>query len=74
MRFPKILPRAISPRKVPRLPYELQQDIFELTAQASPQCAPKLALVSSQVQYWWVPFKFPEIFREVQADSLRLIF
>ncbi|CAK5265907.1 unnamed protein product [Mycena citricolor] len=34
------------------LPYELKQDIFELTAYAHPDVAPRLALVSHQVQQW----------------------
>ncbi|KAJ7467055.1 hypothetical protein FB451DRAFT_1178298 [Mycena latifolia] len=34
------------------LPYELEREIFELTARAHPKCAPQLALVSSYVQTW----------------------
>ncbi|KAJ6567830.1 hypothetical protein B0H10DRAFT_2219346 [Mycena sp. CBHHK59/15] len=34
------------------LPYELEREIFELTARAYPKCAPQLALVASRVQAW----------------------
>ncbi|KAJ7141098.1 hypothetical protein C8R44DRAFT_762717 [Mycena epipterygia] len=36
----------------PELPYELEREIFELTARAHPKCAPQLALVASHVQIW----------------------
>ena len=39
----------------PFLLYELQQEIFEFTAQAYPECAPRLALVSSHIQSWYTP-------------------
>jgi len=53
-------PLSIHPRKTPLfmtpfLPYELQQEIFELAAQAYPECAPRLALVSSHTQSWYTP-------------------
>ncbi|KAJ6493814.1 hypothetical protein DFH09DRAFT_1450922 [Mycena vulgaris] len=34
------------------LPYELEREIFELTARAHPKSAPQLALVASHVQAW----------------------
>jgi len=34
------------------LPYELEREVFELTARAHPKCAPQLALVASYVQTW----------------------
>ncbi|KAJ7502512.1 hypothetical protein B0H11DRAFT_1988849 [Mycena galericulata] len=34
------------------LPYELEREIFELTAYAHPKCAPQLALVARYVQTW----------------------
>ncbi|KAJ7122032.1 hypothetical protein C8R43DRAFT_899931 [Mycena crocata] len=37
---------------IPELPYELEREIFELTARAHPKCAPQLALVASHVQRW----------------------
>ncbi|KAJ7090893.1 hypothetical protein B0H15DRAFT_930351 [Mycena belliarum] len=37
---------------IPELPYELEREIFELTARAHPKCAPQLALVASHVQTW----------------------
>ncbi|KAF5346772.1 hypothetical protein D9756_010432 [Leucocoprinus leucothites] len=46
----------------PYLPYELQQEIFELAAQAHPDCAPRLATVSSQVQFWYEPYLPRDIF------------
>ncbi|KAJ7162239.1 hypothetical protein C8R46DRAFT_1000208 [Mycena filopes] len=43
-----MLPR----RGYPGLPYELERDIFELTARAHPKCAPRFTLVASYVQRW----------------------
>ncbi|KAJ6594575.1 hypothetical protein B0H19DRAFT_916323 [Mycena capillaripes] len=37
---------------IPDLPYELEREIFELTANAHPRCAPQLALVARHVQLW----------------------
>ncbi|KAJ7019223.1 hypothetical protein C8F04DRAFT_1148507 [Mycena alexandri] len=39
-------------RGYPGLPYELERDIFELTARAHPNCAPGLTLVAGYVQIW----------------------
>lgn len=36
------------------LPYELEREIFELTARAFPGVGPKLCLVSRYVQAWYV--------------------
>ncbi|KAF7357923.1 hypothetical protein MVEN_00838700 [Mycena venus] len=43
-----------TPRKkcIADLPYELEREIFELTARAHPEYAPQLALVAGYVQTW----------------------
>ncbi|KAJ7678709.1 hypothetical protein B0H17DRAFT_1078132 [Mycena rosella] len=46
---------SVSPspkRRIMELPYELEREIFELTARAHPKYAPQLALVAGYVQTW----------------------
>ncbi|KAF8143344.1 hypothetical protein K438DRAFT_1783845 [Mycena galopus ATCC 62051] len=43
----------LTPRQcIPGLPYELERDIFELSARAHPNYAPQLTLVTRYVQIW----------------------
>lgn len=40
--------------RIPDLPFELERDIFELTARAHPQEALTLVRVARRVQIWYV--------------------
>lgn len=46
---------------IPDLPYELERDIFELTARAHKGSAARLVLVARRVQIWLATHSFPGV-------------
>ncbi|KAF9449642.1 hypothetical protein P691DRAFT_774525 [Macrolepiota fuliginosa MF-IS2] len=54
------------------LPYDLERDIFELTAQTFPGTAVKLALVSSYVQRWMEMFLYKIVVLDAPFNSIQL--
>lgn len=41
-------------KSIPDLPYDLEREIFELTARIYPRTAPQLALVARRAQIWFL--------------------
>ncbi|KAF7367991.1 hypothetical protein MSAN_00864800 [Mycena sanguinolenta] len=56
----------------PRLPPELEREIFEIAAWARPTWIPVLMLVARRVKYWVEPFLYRVVFlKDVKTDERR---